>query len=128
ANEGIEPTDLKSPEWTVFTNPKSGPTSRDFKLRAVKPPDAFRKVFEKIVLVERVREVRALIGFTRIESPGDYDTPFQVPKDRLAPLSRVAPKWVPASEIRGEGIFFQFSEAALKRWASRVKAHDKVFL
>jgi len=32
---------------------------------------AFPRKFEKIVLVERLREVRALVGFTRIESPSD---------------------------------------------------------
>jgi hypothetical protein len=123
-----EPTDLKTPEWDIFSNPAASKTTDNFKLREVSPPEGYKHFFEKVVLVERLREVRALIGFTRIESPGDYDTAFQVPKDRLAPLSRVAPKWVPASEIRGEGIFLQFNETAIKKWTSRVKAHDKVFV
>jgi hypothetical protein len=127
STEAIEPTDLKSPEWRVFTNSMSGPASRDFKLRAVQPPDGYRKQFEKIVLVERLREVRALIGFTRIESPGDYDTPFQIPEDQLAPLSRNPPTWVPATEIRGEGIFFEFSESAIDAWASKLQAYDDEF-
>jgi hypothetical protein len=126
-SEGAEPTDLKGPEWKVFTNPKYNEFSRDFKLRAVKPPDAYRKLLEKIVLAERLREVRALIGFTRIESPGDYDTPFQVPEDRLAPLSRNPPTWVPATEIRGEGIFFEFSESAIDRWAGKLDSFDHDF-
>jgi hypothetical protein len=126
-SEGAEPTDLKGPEWKVFTNPKHNEFSRDFKLRAVKPPDSYRKQFEKIVLAERLREVRALIGFTRIESPGDYDTPFQVPEDRIAPLSRNPPTWVPATEIRGEGIFFEFSESAIEKWAGKLKSYDHDF-
>ncbi len=123
-----DPSDLKTPEWDIFSNPAANKTTDNFKLREVPPPEGFKQFFEKVVLVEKLREVRALIGFTRIESPGDYDTAFQVPKDRLAPLSRAAPKWVPASEIRGEGIFFQFNETAIKKWTSRVKAHDNVFL
>jgi hypothetical protein len=35
-------------------------------------PAGFEPFFEKIVLAARLREVRALIGFTRIESPDDY--------------------------------------------------------
>jgi hypothetical protein len=35
-------------------------------------PAGFEPFFEKIVLATRLREVRALIGFTRIESPDDY--------------------------------------------------------
>jgi hypothetical protein len=126
-SEGNEPTDLKGPEWNIFTNPKSHEFSRDFKLRAVKPPDAYRKQFEKIVLAERLREVRALLGFTRIESPGDYDTPFQIPEDQLAPLSRNPPTWVPATEIRGEGIFFEFSESAIEKWVGKLKNYDHDF-
>lgn len=125
--ETTEPTDLKGPEWNIFTNPKNQEFSRDFKLRAVKPPDSYRKHFEKVVLVERLREVRALIGFTRIESPGDYDTPFQVPEDRLAPLSRNPPTWVPATDIRGEGIFFEFSESAIEKWVGKLKNYDHDF-
>jgi hypothetical protein len=125
--EASEPTDLKGPEWNVFTNPKNNEFSRDFKLRAVKPPDVYRKQFDKIVLVERLREVRALLGFTRIESPGDYDTPFQIPEDQLAPLSRNPPTWVPATEIRGEGIFFEFSESAIEKWVGKLKHFDHDF-
>lgn len=69
-----------------------------------------------MVLVERLREVRALIGFTRIESPGDLADVEDFPRDRVAPLSRKAPQWVPASEVRGEGIFIRFSEDAVQAW------------
>ena len=124
---GNEPTDLKSPEWDIFSNPTTVPPNRYFKLRAVQPPLGYRTIFKKIVLVERLREVRALIGFTRIESPGDYDTPFQVPKEQLAPLSRTEPKFVPANEVNGEGIFFEFSEETITAWESNLAAHDKLF-
>ncbi len=67
-----ESRDLREPEWAVFSNPDPSLNSRDFKLRVVEPPKAYRKVIEKVVLAERLREVRALTGFTRIESPGDY--------------------------------------------------------
>jgi len=127
-DQGADPKDLKSPEWAVFTDPAAAPTTRDFKLRSVPPPAGFEDVFTKIVLAERLREVRALVGFTRIESPGDYDTPFQVPEEKLVPLSRSDPKWVPASEIRGEGIFFQFKESAILRWTKKAETHDGVFL
>ncbi|HXT44628.1 MAG TPA: hypothetical protein VN748_10995 [Pseudonocardiaceae bacterium] len=51
--------------------------------------------------VERLREVRALIGFTRLDAPDPGD-PTLVTRVELA---RDAPTWVPASEVRGEGIF-----------------------
>ena len=68
-----------------------------------------------------------LIGFTRLEFAGDFDTPQELPPDQRAPLSRQTPSWVPASEIRGEGIFFQFSEKAIKQWEAKHGAYDDEF-
>lgn len=120
-------SDLKTPEWKVFSNPSSAPMGTRFRLRAVEAPDGFLKYFEKIVLAEKLREVRALIGFTRIESPRDFDSPFDLPPERRARLSRRQPDWVPASEVNGEGIFFQFSERAIQEWLSRTKVHNDEF-
>ena len=84
-------TDLKTPEWQVFTDPHRAEKSRDFQLRVVPPPDRYAKFFEKIVLAERLREVRALVGFTRIESPSDYDNPAAFPANQRAKIARMPP-------------------------------------
>jgi hypothetical protein len=123
-----DPKDLKTPEWLVFTNPASATSGRDFQLNSVNPPVSYSKYFDKIVLVERIREVRALVGFTRIESPSDYDNPTAFPPNQRARLSRSDPTWVPASEIRGEGLFFHFNEGRIREWLSRVAARDALFL
>ncbi len=122
-----EPSDLKSPEYTVFTNPAAAQKGTFFQLKAVDPPDDFAKYFEKVVLVEKLREVRALIGFTRIESPRDFDSPLEVPPERRMRLSRRDPAWIPASETRGEGVFFEFSEKALQGWLVKTKKYDEEF-
>ena len=119
ADPKAEPTDMKSPEWAVFSNPGAARESKDFRLRSVEPPEGYETYFERIVLAEKLREVRALVGFTRIESPRDFDSPAELPKEKRAPLSRQQPTWVPACETRGEGIFFQFSEAAILKWLGR---------
>jgi hypothetical protein len=121
ADASAEASDIKTPEWKVFTNPDPSFVSRDFLLREVAPPTDYTQFFEKIVLAERLREVRALVGFTRIESPGDFGEPYQIPKGQLVPLSRSAPTWVPTSEVRGEGIFFHFSESTISKWESEAK-------
>ena len=119
--------DLREPEWEVFSDPDPSLNSRDFKLRVVEPPKAYRKVLKKVVLAERLREVRALTGFTRIESPGDYTEIGDFPKDQRVPLSRKAPKWVPTSEIRGEGVFLQFSEQAIEAWVKKTEEREGEF-
>lgn len=126
--ESAVPADLKTPEWEVFIDPKSAEKGRDFQLRAAPPPKRYAKYFEKVVLAERLREVRALVGFTRIESPSDYDHAAAFPKNQRARLSRTEPTWVPASEIRGEGLFFHFKEDLIQKWVKKNKALDAVFL
>ena len=112
-----EPTDLKAPEWEVFSNPEPSLNSKLLQLRAVAPPKSFEDDFSKVVLVERLREVGALVGFTRLESPEEIlDFRNQEPT-RYAPLARTPPSWVPVSVIRGEGIFLQFREDILSSWA-----------
>ena|SRR2546425_7248173 len=56
--------------------------------------------------------------FTRIESPGDLADEPDVAPEKRGSLSRRAPDWVPASEVRGEGVFLQFNEEVLGKWLS----------
>ncbi len=125
-----EQEDLKAPEWRVFTNPHAAPEQRDFKLREVQPPDGYAHLISRVVLVERVREVSSLIGFTRIASTGEFaDTTIELDA-RSAPLCRGRPSWVPTAEVHGEGVFLQFDEAALIDWLDRhpdIAAHDRRF-
>ena len=117
--DGPERIDLKTPEWNIFTNPTSATQSTDFRLREVAVPEGFEEELERVMLVERLREVRALIGFTRIDSPGELEESPQAATGRRAPISRSAPAWVPATQVRGEGIFLQFHEKAIQRWTAR---------
>lgn len=120
------PGDLKSPEYEVFTNPASAPRSLEFRIREVAPPAAFQKWLRRVVLADRLREVRALIGFTRIESQGELDDPAMA-AERRAPISRQPAKWVPATEIRGEGLFLEFHEEEIVNWVNRAKDRNDEF-
>ena len=122
--------DLKLPEWEVFSNPGFASESKDFKLKQVAPPKGFEEHFEGTVLVERIREVRALLGFTRIESNSDFAEATTVLDDRMTTLRRESPTWLPASEVRGEGIFLRLREENLLKWEgiSEVQALQHEFL
>jgi hypothetical protein len=122
--------DLKLPEWQVFSNPDAAAENRDFKLKRVGAPKGFEEFFEDTVLVERIREVRALLGFTRIESNSDFTEATIVQDGRMTRLSRESATWFPASEVRGEGIFIRIRENALAAWENRpeIAALEKEFL
>ena len=124
------PEDLKLPEWQVFSAPDTAAKSRDFELKRVAPPQGFETFFEDTVLVERIREVRALMGFTRIESNADFAEATLLEDGRLTRLCRGSPTWLPASEVRGEGIFLRVREAELSAWQARssVQQLQKEFL
>ena len=80
-------------------------------------------------LEPRRQEMIDLLGrLVRIESPSDYDHPTAFPENQRARLSRTQPTWVPASEIRGEGLFFQFKEKVIQKWVREAKNLDGVFL
>lgn len=111
---------LKVAEWEAFSNPDPARCTQDFQLRPVAAPKGYESFIERVVLVERLREVRALVGFTRIDSPGNFNDIEDIPKDRRASISRHPPAWVPASEVRGEGIFIQFEEDAIATWCKKV--------
>jgi hypothetical protein len=77
--------------------------------------------FDLVGAVSRLREVRALAGFSRIE-------PYPVSGERihdairdghLSPVSnRQHPTWLPGAEIRGEGVFLRFHNKAVDSWIS----------
>lgn len=70
------------------------------------------------MLVKKLREVRALKAFTRL---GDADASTE---GREAALSTSELAWLPAMEVRGEGVFLRLDEDRLQEWerSTRVAA------
>jgi hypothetical protein len=66
-----------------------------------------------VVSAYRLREVRAVAGFTRIFPPSG---PFKDRQTKLALLSITRQNWLPAIELRGEGIFLSLSGDRLRTW------------
>lgn len=89
-----------------------------FVSEAVSVPIETRKLFTAVRRISRLREVRALSGFTRISSPeqmrenqSEGDIAPLRPEDDLE-------RWLPATELLGEGLFVALDPARLKEWAS----------
>ncbi|MFI1353318.1 DrmB family protein [Streptomyces sp. NPDC020898] len=82
------------------------------------------------MLVKKLREVRALKAFTRLADP-DSTT-----ESKEMPLSNSPLPWLPAMEVRGEGVFLRLDEDCLGTWekatavAARIErmrsAHQRV--
>ena len=74
-----------------------------------------------LVVVPELREVRVQVSFSRFDSvsanlQGEYD--FEHGRVRPAPLTMPGgnERWLPAAEVRGEGIFVQLDEATVQAW------------
>lgn len=81
--------------------------------------ESWMKPIERVVLVHRLREVVAQIGFTRFESASaDINGDLDLGVERAA-LARDV-RWLPSYENRGEGVFLQFSAAELAAWRLRL--------
>ena len=76
----------------------------------------------RLVKAVRLREVRALRGFTRVQPPGDPKSPA------VAALSLQKLDWLPAIEVRGEGIFITLNEDALRKWEAEDEVRDRALV
>lgn len=71
-----------------------------------------------VVQLHRLREVVALVGFTRLEAVSpDVNGEYECDVER-AQLAQ-EPKWFPAVENRGEGLFVQLRADAVQSWLAR---------
>ncbi|MEE4356530.1 MAG: DUF1998 domain-containing protein [Desulfococcaceae bacterium] len=104
--------DIRQEEYRQFVSgtDTSRREDREFEIRNVQIPDRLAPYFKNIVRVVRLREVRAIKGFTRINPPENEDSPD------IAPLSVKPTDWLPAIEVRGEGIFLAFQPEAVRNW------------
>ncbi|WP_306191318.1 DUF1998 domain-containing protein [Streptomyces sp. MK5] len=116
--------DLSREEWAAFTAP-APPATRDFALRettlglageSADPWAALARRFGRIVLADRLREVRALSGFTRVSPDATV-----VPADTARRL-----KWLPAVEVFGEGIFLTLDQEGLAAWEDEPDVRRRV--
>lgn len=65
----------------------------------------------RVMLVKRLREIRALQAFTRVEAPEGASG-----RNRFARLSRNQVDWLPAVDVSGEGVFVALDPKALAEW------------
>jgi hypothetical protein len=79
----------------------------------------------RVVLVHRLREVMALVGFTRFE-PAGTDEKGELDLDGIAPAAlSPEPEWFPAIENRGEGVFIAVSPEAISNWRDQVAVRQR---
>ncbi|GAA2762757.1 DUF1998 domain-containing protein [Streptomyces paradoxus] len=71
------------------------------------------------MLVKKLREVRALKAFTRLADPNSATESYE------SALSETRLNWLPAMEVRGEGVFLRLAEDRLTAWEKLTAVIDR---
>jgi len=117
--EGLNPSGMRRDEYEQLT---SGEAARenDFEIHPENVPAALSGLLSAIVRAERLREVRVLSGFTRLNPPAPDAAP-----EALCRISAGKRNWLPAIEVRGEGIFLDLNSSALRKWEERESVRNR---
>lgn len=113
ADEAPAADDLMSSEWDVLSKDTGrgtdGANPGPISVRSEPLDDSspLSRLLDGVFLVDRLREVRAFVGFRRVSPEGELVHPN---------LGRQRPNWLPAVEVFGEGIFLRFAEGELRTW------------
>lgn len=123
--ESMTEDEYRMAEYLVLTK-SSGSDAIDF--HSVNHPISeyhkrLEKYFKSISLVSKLRETRALVGFSRLEP----NTANDIEKSKSM-LRLGKGDWLPAVEVYGEGIFFEFNPSTLAEWSSRTDVIDRISL
>lgn len=106
--------DIRPQEYFALRSDREEKTS-EFETRLEPMPADMSEHFKTLVRVQRLKEVRALVSFKRIHPHVDLVNPGVGSFGRLsAEDARI--DWLPAIEVRGEGIFVEFSREKIKTW------------
>lgn len=87
----------------------------------------------RLVVVPELREVRVQVSFTRFDSiSANLQGEYEFSRYRVRPAVLTLPtgnqKWLPAAEVRGEGIFLQLDSLALAKWEERPEVQARADL
>lgn len=124
----VEDLPIRETEWrALMAAPAELPTDHpkpDERWHARHLSGGWPNFVDRVVLVKHLTEVRAQIGFTRIEPfSGDAEGEYELP-EHTAPLG-AADNWLPAAEILGEGVFIAFNPDRIDTWARRAAVHAR---
>ena len=122
-NENTSEDEYRLQEYKVLCK-TSGSDAMDF--HSINYPIAeynpiIHKYFKSISLVPKLRETRAFVGFSRLE-PNEKTVSER--KKELHMSNKE--DWLPAVEVYGEGIFFQFDGKKLEKWAQQESIKKRI--
>lgn len=93
--------------------------SKDFLREGIDAAQYDIPCIEEVSLIHKIREVQALTGFSRL-SPIEWSDQITSGSEFVS-VKQPETNWYPAYEVRGEGIFLEFNQELIARWANNNK-------
>lgn len=122
--------EIKQREYDAITHhndPAYMSNKKHFKAEEDDLPLYLQQYFSRLIRITRLREVKVLMGFTRVEAP-DPDADADEQTNVVLLNKSGAERWLPAAEIHGEGIFIEFNKDTLDKWVEKsVKKRSKKY-
>lgn len=110
--------EIKQMEYEAITHhddPAYESNRKHFKAEEDQLPISLQKYFNRVVRITRLREVKVLVGFTRVDA-SDPDADADDQPNIVAISKGKGEKWLPAAVINGEGIFIEFNKDTINQW------------
>jgi hypothetical protein len=124
--EGLaDETEFRRPEFDVLRHELRTPFLEIREALLSQYDTRVGPFFSRLMLIDKLRETRALYGFNRIFPESDWRL-----ADRKALLWQKPPdwkqSWLPAYVVHGEGIFLELDEAKLTAWEASAGIRERV--
>lgn len=109
-------------EYAALNGEIASVSDGDF-LREIIPGEEYQIPYvKKISLIEKIRVVHALVGFSRLR-------PVSGKKDYgFVEIKKPKTRWYPAYEARGEGIFIEFDDDEISKWSENTSVKKRADL
>ncbi len=118
-------TRFRRMEYAVLSEPRDEPDLVIKEADLDRFDSRFQHLFSRLMLVEKLRETRALTGFTRVVPDNGQEL-----SDLKQLLWREMPAsgtdWLPAYVVHGEGIFMRLNESTLHSWERRAVVIERI--
>ena len=103
---------LKEDEYDAILASNEEDTSGDYVSHEGEVPDDYNDIIERVIVIDRLTVVTAMVGFTRLTAPKRYYD------ENIVPISKGKKEWYPGIEQKGEGVFIKFNQSMLDKWTS----------
>lgn len=123
-DHGAEEEQYRQAEYRALGEGRGAPQTDLFAtVRAARDyGEPVQPFFSRVALVHKLRETRAFYGFSRYLPDDGRSLHEQISDLRLNQES----SWLPATVVRGEGLFFELAPEHLERWLTRAAVQARI--